>query len=233
MVICTSASIDLIKKMPVPDTPKAFYDLVEAFYYSLLASVKRPEGQEKAILENRSRKKRKMENTISLNVLVIPPKSDKDITRRNIIVLKVSPNDRVDQLKPMIKERWPVLLKEVEPTGIILVKSDDSWQRFSDQLHQYKMGRFPGCEEMFPEELISKYFPTQPSNNLIHVIVTIYVYKARKGPSASGKLDLLRVCIEMLGKAIDELKREIFVFMHKTRHAGVVVSDSEEDDEYH
>lgn len=60
-----------------------------------------------------------------------------------------------------------------------------------------------------------------------------YVYKARKGPSASGKLDLLRVCIEMLGKAIDELKREIFVFMHKTRHAGVVVSDSEEDDEYH
>lgn len=120
-----------------------------------------------------SRKKRKMENTISLNVLVIPPKSDKDITRRNIIVLKVSPNDRVDQLKPMIKERWPVLLKEVEPTGIILVKSDDSWQRFSDQLHQYKMGRFPGCEEMFPEELISKYFPTQPSNNLIHVIVTI------------------------------------------------------------
>ncbi|PKK43429.1 hypothetical protein RhiirC2_804278, partial [Rhizophagus irregularis] len=38
MVICTSASIDSIKKYPIPDTPKAFYDLVEAFYYSLLAS---------------------------------------------------------------------------------------------------------------------------------------------------------------------------------------------------
>ncbi|CAG8778015.1 9847_t:CDS:1, partial [Rhizophagus irregularis] len=47
-------SIDAFMKCPVPNIPKAFYDLVEAFYYSLLASVECPEGQEKAILENRS-----------------------------------------------------------------------------------------------------------------------------------------------------------------------------------
>jgi hypothetical protein len=67
------------------------------------------------------------------------------------------------------------------------------------------------------------------------------VYEARKGPSSSGELNLLRVCIEMLGKVIDELNREIFVFMHKTSSFGaphrgryaevkrVVVTDSEED----
>jgi len=54
-----------------------------------------------------------MENTISLNVLVIPPalqgaptgaESAKVITEHNIIVLEISPNRSVYQLKPMIKE---------------------------------------------------------------------------------------------------------------------------------
>jgi hypothetical protein len=66
------------------------------------------------------------------------------------------------------------------------------------------------------------------------------VYEARKGPSEL-KVDILGACVEMLGKAIDELKREIFVFVHKTRHAEVEQVDvtdsqslkghSEEDDE--
>jgi hypothetical protein len=55
------------------------------------------------------RKKRKMENTISLNVLVIPPalngastgaESAKVITKHNILVLEISPNSSVYQLKP-------------------------------------------------------------------------------------------------------------------------------------
>ena len=61
-----------------------------------------------------TRKKRKMEDTVSLNVLVVPA-STKSITRKNIVVFKISPNDSVDQLKPMIKERWPISFKEVEP----------------------------------------------------------------------------------------------------------------------
>ncbi|CAG8595074.1 uncharacterized protein OCT59_009483 [Rhizophagus irregularis] len=60
------------------------------------------------------------------------------------------------------------------------------------------------------------------------------VCEARKGPSEL-EADILGVSVEMLGKVIDELKREIFVFMHKPRHAAemkrVVVTDSEEDDE--
>jgi hypothetical protein len=36
MVICTGSSIDSIRKCPVPDISKAYYNLVEAFYYSLL-----------------------------------------------------------------------------------------------------------------------------------------------------------------------------------------------------
>jgi hypothetical protein len=52
---------------------------------------------------------------------------------------------------------------------------------------------------------------------------------ARKDPSEL-KVDILEVCVKMFGKAIDELKREILVFMHKNRHAGVVVTDSEDDD---
>jgi hypothetical protein len=36
MVICTGASIDLIRKYLIPDIPKAYYNLVKAFYYSLL-----------------------------------------------------------------------------------------------------------------------------------------------------------------------------------------------------
>lgn len=36
MVICAGVGIDTIWKCPVPDVPKAYYKLVEAFYYSLL-----------------------------------------------------------------------------------------------------------------------------------------------------------------------------------------------------
>jgi hypothetical protein len=47
-----------------------------------------------------------------------------------------------------------------------------------------------------------------------------FVYEARKGPSSFGELEILRVCIEMLGKVIDKLKRKILVFMRKTSSFG-------------
>ena len=120
-----------------------------------------------------TRKKRKMVETISLNVLVVPA-STKSITRNHTIVFKISPNDSVDQLKPMLKERWSILLKEVEPPGIDIRKTDyESWQNTSDQLDQYKRGEFQDCAKIFPDELISKHFPSQPRNDRIHVVVTI------------------------------------------------------------
>ena len=36
MVISADANIDSIRKYPKKDVPKEFYDLVEAFYYSIL-----------------------------------------------------------------------------------------------------------------------------------------------------------------------------------------------------
>lgn len=50
--------------------------------------------------------------------------------------------------------------------------------------------------------------------NLEYVLTTISVCEARKGPSElEVALDILRVCIEMLGKEIDKLKEGILVFM--------------------
>ncbi|GBB99632.1 hypothetical protein RclHR1_03590007 [Rhizophagus clarus] len=82
-------------------------------------------------------------------------------------------------------------------------------------------------------ELISRHFPqprgglTQPPNDRIHVIIEIQTPDT--SPSEDED-DILRMCVEMLGKVIEELKREILVFIHKTRYAGVVVSDSEDDE---
>ncbi|GET01614.1 hypothetical protein RCL_jg11159.t1 [Rhizophagus clarus] len=80
---------------------------------------------------------------------------------------------------------------------------------------------FSKCEEMHLYELISRHFP-QPRGG----IFAIFMYSS---PSEDED-DILRMCVEMLGKVIEELKREILVFIHKTRYAGVVVSDSEDDE---
>jgi hypothetical protein len=67
-----------------------------------------------------------------------------------LLVLKISPNDSVDQLKLMIKERWPILLKEVEPTGIILRRADfEPWQNFDTQFNQYQLNGFSGWRNAF------------------------------------------------------------------------------------
>src|SRR5436853_6629759 len=105
------------------------------------------------------RKKRKMENTISLNVLVIPPEStaggakSKDITGHNIIVLKIFPGNSVYQLKPMIKEHLHISFKEVEAIGIILRRANfEPWQNFDTQFDQYKRNEFSECVEMHSYE---------------------------------------------------------------------------------
>ena len=74
----------------------------------------------------------------------------------------------------MLKEQCSNLLKEVEPKKIVPQKTNyESWQNASDQLYQYQKGEFQDCKEIFPDELISKHFPSQPRNDRIHVVVTI------------------------------------------------------------
>jgi hypothetical protein len=116
-------------------------------------------------------RKKKMVETINLNVLVVPVSAE-SITKENIIVLKIPLNDSVFQLKPMTKELWPSLQK-VDPNEINLKKSDGAYQSLSIELEQFKKGEFTGCEEISPYGLISKHFPSQPPNDRIHVVVTI------------------------------------------------------------
>lgn len=89
--------------------------------------------------------KRKMAELISLNVLVVPRESTESITRRNIIVLKISPNDSVYQFKAYDQGTFA---EEVEPTGIILRRADfEPWQNFDTQFDQYKRMGFPTVEK--------------------------------------------------------------------------------------
>ena len=65
-----------------------------------------------------------MANTLTLNCLVIPSAEPESVTRHSITTLKISTNETVDQLRPMIKERWPLLFENILPTNFILRKID-------------------------------------------------------------------------------------------------------------
>jgi hypothetical protein len=73
----------------------------------------------------------------------------------------------------MIKEQLPTIFEGVLPTDIILRKANDSWQDLSTQLNQFKRGEFTGCDEMFPDKLISNYFSSQTCNDKIHILVIV------------------------------------------------------------
>jgi len=115
-----------------------------------------------------------MANTIILNCLVIsnndPPES---ISYQSIITLKISTDERVDQLRPMIKERWPSLFENTLPTNFILYKTTDNRSIF-DFIQQYKVTvQALKYEEIFPHELISKHFEEQPPNIGMHILVFV------------------------------------------------------------
>ena len=63
-----------------------------------------------------------MANTLTLNCLVIPSAEPESVTRHSITTLKISTNETVDQLRPMIKERWPSLFENIFPTNFIFRK---------------------------------------------------------------------------------------------------------------
>ena len=64
-----------------------------------------------------------MANTLTLNCLVIPSAEPESVTRHSITTLKISTNETVDQLRPMIKERWPSLFENILPSDFILNKT--------------------------------------------------------------------------------------------------------------
>ncbi|GES86144.1 hypothetical protein GLOIN_2v1477913 [Rhizophagus clarus] len=115
-----------------------------------------------------------MANTLTLNCLVIPSAEPESVTRHSITTLKISTNETVDQLRPMIKERWPSLFENILPTNFILRKIDTGVViSIFDQIRQYNNGQGDRGEEMFPYQLISRHFPQHPPNDKIHIIVEI------------------------------------------------------------
>ncbi|CAB4427692.1 unnamed protein product [Rhizophagus irregularis] len=102
-----------------------------------------------------------MANTLTLNCLVIPSAEPESVTRHSITTLKISTNETVDQLRPMIKERWPSLFENILPTNFILRKIDSGVViTISDQIRQYNNGQGDRGEEIFPYQLISRHFPS-------------------------------------------------------------------------
>ena len=123
-------------------------------------------------------KKKKMANTIiTLNCLFLPCTSDerKVLTKYSITTLKISNDETVDQLRIMIRERWPSLFEKNPPADFILCEIDDTGEDTSidKQINEYALGRRQNGIGMAPYELISRYFPRQPSNGKINIIVEI------------------------------------------------------------
>ena len=116
-----------------------------------------------------------MANIISLNCLVILRASPESISDHSIIALKISTDETVDRLRPMIKERWPSLFEKTLPTDFILQKITGVMQAVTSYIYQLKgTGHSLSVEEeIFPYELISKHFHEQPPNEEIQIIVYV------------------------------------------------------------
>ncbi|CAB4397911.1 unnamed protein product [Rhizophagus irregularis] len=116
-----------------------------------------------------------MANIISLNCLVIPRASPESVSYYSIIALKISTDETVDRLRPMIKERWPSIFEKTLPTDFMLQKNNRPMQAVTTYIYQLKgTGHSPSVEEeIFPYELISKHFPQQPPNEEIQIVVYV------------------------------------------------------------
>ena len=72
------------------------------------------------------RKNQRMTNIISLNCLVVSHASPESISDHSVITLKIFTDETVDQLRSIIKERWPTLFENTLPTDFILYKTTDN-----------------------------------------------------------------------------------------------------------
>ena len=104
-----------------------------------------------------------MANTIIiLNCLFLPRTSDerKVLTKYSITMLKISNDETVDQLRIMIRERWPSLFEKTPPADFILCEIDNTGEDTSidKQINEYALGRRQNEIGMASYELISRYF---------------------------------------------------------------------------
>ena len=109
-------------------------------------------------------KKKKMANTIiTLNCLLLPHNIAlrSELSEGSITTLKISTDETVDQLRIIIKERWPSLFEKILPAVFLLWKINDTREDTSieSQIEEYSRGKRLNETGMPPHELISIYFP--------------------------------------------------------------------------
>ena len=119
-----------------------------------------------------------MTNTIiTLNCLLLPDNTSlrSELSEGSITTLKISNDETVDQLRIMIRERWPRLFEKVPPASFLLWKINDTEgvTSIESQIEEYSRGKRLNETGMPPHELISNYFPQQPRNDRINIYVFI------------------------------------------------------------
>ena len=99
----------------------------------------------------------------------------KNLSEGSITTLKISTGETVDQLRIMIRERWPHLFEKVPPASILLWKINDTEgvTSFEKQIEVYSSGKRLNETGMPPHDLISKHFSEQPPNDKIHIYIFI------------------------------------------------------------
>src|SRR3954447_1367669 len=111
-------------------------------------------------------RKKKMANTIiTLNCLLLPRNTAlrSELSEGSITTLKIPTNKTVDQLRIIIKERWPSLFEKTLPAIFLLWKINDTGGDTSieSQIEEYSRGIRLNETGMSPHELIFRYFPLQ------------------------------------------------------------------------
>ena len=93
-----------------------------------------------------------------------------NLSEGSITTLKISTDETVDQLRIMIRERWPSLFEKVTPANFMLFKIVEAREDITidEQLGEYKLFK---RSVISPYALISDHFPEQPSRNKIHIEV--------------------------------------------------------------
>ena len=103
-----------------------------------------------------------MSDIITLNCLFLPCKiaNRSKLSEGSITTLKISTNETVDQLRIIIRERWPSLFKKIPPAEFLLWKIDDTRGDTSieSQIKEYSGGEHLNKTGMPLHKLISEYF---------------------------------------------------------------------------
>src|SRR5437764_3012659 len=97
---------------------------------------------------------------ITLNCLLLPSETAlrSELSEGSITTLKISTDETVDQLRIIIRERWPCLFEKVPPANFLLWKISDTGEDTSieNQIEVYSRGKRLNETGMPPHELISK-----------------------------------------------------------------------------